>query len=250
MSSPFDQDGFARRFGWGRRAVRDAVERQDVIVIVDVLSFSTCVAAAVAHGARVHPFPHKDADAAQAYADEVGAVLKRNQDGKRRALSPLSFTSADAGQAFVLPSPNGSACSRIARTADHVYAGALLNAGAVAKAARLAAQETEAAITVVACGELWRESRDGENLLRPALEDALGAGAILHALGGHLSPEAQVCARAFAASRADLEDLILTCASGRELCALGYEDDVHFSSRLDVLPCVPRLQDEAYADSP
>ncbi len=242
MPTPYDQHGFERRFGWGRRAARDAAERGDVIVIVDVLSFSTCVAAAVHHGAVVHPFEHKDREAAQAYATEVGAILKTNESGARRALSPLGFTSADEGRAYVLPSPNGSACSRVAADAPAVFAGALVNASAVARAA--AACQTP--ITVVACGEQWREAEEGENVLRPALEDALGAGAILTGLGGALSPEAQVCARAFEASARDFGDLVWDCASGRELRDIGYEDDVRFSAGLDTLGVVPRLVNGAY----
>jgi hypothetical protein len=33
----FAQDGYARRFSWGRGGARDAVQRGDVVVLVDVL---------------------------------------------------------------------------------------------------------------------------------------------------------------------------------------------------------------------
>ncbi len=243
--SPYDQTGFDHRFGWGRRAVRDAVTRGDVIVIVDVLSFSTAVAAGVAHGATIFPFEHKDERTARAYASHVGAELRTaalDADATRRALSPRGFSASDAGKAWVLCSPNGATCSRIASTSPAVFAGALVNASAVAAAA----QAVGGPIAVVACGELWNEAREGENVLRPALEDALGAGAILAALEGSRSPEARVAAAGFEVARDHLENLIHECASGRELLEHGHAGDVAFSARLDALEVAPRLREGAY----
>jgi len=46
----------------------------DVLIIVDVLSFSTCVEVAVSRGARVFPYRWKD-ETAREYATQVGAEL-------------------------------------------------------------------------------------------------------------------------------------------------------------------------------
>lgn len=245
MPSAYDQTGFDVRFGWGRRAVRDGVERGDVIVIVDVLSFSTAVAAGVAHGATIFPFEHKDERTARAYATHVGAELRTgalDATANRRALSPLGFSADDAGKAWVLCSPNGATCSRIASSAPAVFAGALVNASAVAAAA----QAVGGPITVVACGELWNRAREGENVLRPALEDALGAGAVLAALEGSRSPEARIATASFEVARSNLDYLIEECASGRELREHGHAGDVAFSAGLDALGVAPRLREGAY----
>ncbi len=244
-----DQAGYDRRFGWGRRAVRAAVERGDVIVLVDVLSFTTCVGAAIAHGATIHPFPMREPEAAAAYAAEVGATVRTgdlDDPSGRRALSPVGFGPEDAGRSWVLCSPNGATCSRMAADAPAVFAACLRNATAVGRAASQAAAACDAALTVVACGELWNESHEGENVLRPALEDALGAGAVLAAAGGARSPEAEACTAQWLACADRVEELVTQCASGRELVERGYADDVAFAWALDVDTGVPRLSDGAY----
>jgi len=249
QGSPYDQWGFDRRFDWGRRGVRDAVARGDVILLVDVLSFSTTVCTATAHGATIHPCEMRDEEAAQAFAARVGARLRTGDlqaPTGRRALSPLGFGPADADQAFVLCSPNGATCSRLAAPAPAVFAGSLRNRGAVARAAAAHADAEGLALTVIACGELWRDVRADENVLRPCLEDALGAGAILAAAGGTHSPEAEACIAMWAGSRAGLVTLLRSCASGRELLEAGHGEDVAFASQLDVEDVAPRLTDGAY----
>ncbi len=60
----------------------------------------------------------------------------------------------------------------------YLFVGALVNAAAVGRAVSSILARTEAAVTVVACGERWpAPTDDGE--LRVAIEDYLGAGAIL-----------------------------------------------------------------------
>jgi len=249
MPQVFGQAGYDLRFDWGRKAVRDAVGRGDVIVIVDVLSFSTAVAAGVAAGARIYPVATRDQAHARAYAAKVRATLRTGDLAApqgRRALSPLGYEVSEEGNAYVLCSPNGAACSTVATGSPAVFAGALVNATAVAEAAARAARRAGAATTVVACGERWTDAGEDEDVLRPALEDALGAGAILRAMRGAASPEARICSAGFAAAEAELEALLLACASGRELRERGHEEDVRFSARLDALAVAPCLRDGAY----
>jgi 2-phosphosulfolactate phosphatase len=98
-------------------------------------------------------------------------------------------------------------------------------------------------IGVIASGEQW-----GDDGLRPAYEDLVGAGAIIHGLPmGRSSPEAQAAVSTFRAARDHLQDCLMDCASGRELVALGYARDVQIASELNVSGTVPVFRSAAYA---
>jgi 2-phosphosulfolactate phosphatase len=124
-----------------------------------------------------------------------------------------------------------------------VLVGCLLNARAVARAAAVVAGER--AITVVACGERWRE-RGEDGPLRVAFEDLIGAGAVIAALGGDRSPEARVAEEACQAMRRDLAALLAECGSGRELVLRGYAADVAHAARLDLYPEAPILEADGW----
>lgn len=238
------QDGFDVRFEWGRRGAYEAGRRGDVVIIVDVLSFSTAVVAAVDRGTAIIPFRHGDPEAAAAEAARLGVAITPTgfPDGARRALSPVRFAETPRKDAELLCSPNGATCVGLAADGGEVLVGCLRNPTAVARAARALATEEERAITVVACGERWptpvEATADG---LRPALEDHLGAGAILTALGGEGSPEAVTAAAVFAAHRSRIRLTLTECISGRELVERGYADDVHYAAMLDASDVAPRL---------
>jgi hypothetical protein len=59
----FNQQAFMIRCEWGACGVAHLVPESDAVVIVDVLSFSTCVDIAVGNGAIVYPYRWQDASA-------------------------------------------------------------------------------------------------------------------------------------------------------------------------------------------
>ena len=225
---------------WGMAGVKMLRERVSVLVIVDVLSFSTAVDVTVSRGATVFPFPYGDKAAAQVAADRVGAVLAQSREaaGGQLSLSPVSLLAVPAGTKLMLPSPNGSRLS-LAGGGTPVMAGCLRNAAAVACAAReMAGGGT---VGVVPAGERWP---DGS--LRPAIEDWLGAGAIIHHLGLPCSPEAQVARDAFCLAGPDVPRLIRESVSGCELVGRGFHRDVEIAVEMEASPCVPLLIEGAY----
>jgi 2-phosphosulfolactate phosphatase len=229
---------------WGPRGAHDAAERGDVVVLIDVLSFATTVTAAVAQGATIVPFEWGDAEAADAEAARLGA---ERLVGPRRALSPEGMGPAARGRTFLLCSPNGATCSRIAAPGAAVVLGCLRNASAAAATAAHLADAAGVGITVVPCGERWLPGDNApEQGLRPAVEDHLGAGAVIAALAGDHSFEARIAAHAFAVAREDLHDGLLASVSGQELVGRGYQADVVFAAAHDVTTAVPVLRTDRF----
>jgi len=206
---------------------------------------------ALGQGAVVLPYQwHNGTE--QAYADREGATLAvpRGQVDEAHpwSLSPTRLAQIPAGTRLVLPSPNGAALSFGAAEAGArvVYAACLRNAGAVA-AAICALPEGGGSVAVIAAGERWRGSTGP---LRPAVEDLIGAGAIIAGLGdAAVSPEASVAESAWFAHRHDLTNVLLRCGSGRELAGAGYGPDVLVAAEAGVSAVVPMLHGYAFIDA-
>lgn len=244
-SAIFSQDGYAVRFEWGTAGARALAPWVDVLVIVDVLSFTTAVDVAVTRGAQVYPYRQRDASAV-AFAQRIGAVLAVDRRAVSAArpysLSPVSLVHIPIGTRLVLPSPNGATISVLAAELGRpALAGCLRNATSVATAASRLGR----VVGVVGSGERW-----SDGTLRPAYEDLVGAGAILAALRvGSISPEAHAAIDAFRAAHRQLQELLLGCTSGRELAEAGYAADVRIASELDVSTAVPLLRSGAYVSA-
>src|SRR5580658_9022512 len=104
----YDQAEFEVRCEWGLQGLRQLGAISDVIVIVDVLSFTTAVDIATARGGAIFPYPLRG-DAAVAYADALNAQLASVDRAAGFSLSPASLRSLPDGCSLVLPSPTGAA---------------------------------------------------------------------------------------------------------------------------------------------
>lgn len=184
----------------------DRLAPADVTVVVDVLRFSSTVADRVAAGEAV----------------------------------PLDETAHAV-------SLNGAAvAARAAETGTVVILGALRNARAVADA--ILAQQRDrgerTSIAVIAAGEL--ASRDAAAPLRFAVEDLLGAGAVIDALGqvgiDHTAPEAAAAAESFRGLRGAVRHLLTASGSGQELIERERRDEVLAAATLDASEGVPVLR--------
>ena len=266
------------RFEWGSAGAAALAPSSSGLVVVDVLSFSTAVTVAAEGGTRVFPYSWPDECTAESAAEFAQSHQAQLAVGRRAvsadrpwSLSPTALRRAPFVPRLVLPSPNGSAiCAAAAGGAGAaaaagagaadgagtgagvgagsgagagaatVIAGCLRNAAAVGRFLR----GSPGPVTVIAAGERWP---DGS--LRPALEDLLGAGAILSALGGPgsgvFSPEAEAARACFAAT-ADVTAAVSGCASGRELIEGGFGDDVAIATEIDACLVVPVVADGAF----
>ncbi len=237
--TPFDQGPWPCRCECGVAGF-DVLAPADVVIVVDVLSFSTCVEIAVARGVVVFPYPWMDAGAAE-FADRHGAQLAGPRSGSGFSLSPATFLDAAAGARCVLPSPNGAALTlRAASTGSVVLSGCLRNAGAVADVARTLGTT----FNVCPAGEQWRDGSP-----RLAEEDWLAAGAILRRLPGARSPQALVAIGAFEQAEGRIAEVVAESGSGRELSARGYARDIELAAAFDVSRHVPRFDGEAFVDA-
>ncbi len=245
----FEQEGFAYTFDWGPHGVHALAPAAGVVVVIDVLSFTTAVDVAVAAGAQVVPAPGHDDEVTRLAQRRGSVVAARERSLAAPSLSPSSLQRLAAGTRLVLPSPNGATVALLADRLGTavVFAACLRNARAVAAAARRAAGDRP--IAVIAAGERWA----GDGTLRPAAEDLWGAGAVLAALdpaaaasGVRCSPEAAAARAAFVGVRPRLADDLPDTASGRELVARGFAVDVALAAQLDVSPLAPRLAGGAF----
>jgi 2-phosphosulfolactate phosphatase len=233
----FDQAEFEVRCEWGKHGVLQLSPKSDVIIIVDVLSFSTCLDIANSRGAIVFPYEWKD-KSTQLFAQSVGSEVADKRGSGHYSLSPASLMFLKSGTRLVLPSPNGSSLS-LATAGTPTLAGCLRNCRSVALAAMSYGQR----ISVIPAGEQWSNGS-----LRPAFEDFIGAGAILSHVRGTFSPEAQLAVAAYQGVRQSLENLIKQCGSGQELIERGFEQDVDLALEIEVSDCVPTLVNRAYIE--
>lgn len=192
MPPPFDQSAYQVRFDWGIPGL-ERLAAADIVVVVDVLRFSSTLPDAVASGVEV----------------ELADAMEW--------------------------SSNGAAVVTAASDAETVLVGGLRNASAVARAV-MAIQDRRqqrTSVDLIAAGEL---TPDGG--LRFAIEDQLGAGAIIAALGDlgidHTSPEAAVATESARGLRRALRHLLSASGSGRELV-----DGVASTARMEASGIVP-----------
>ena len=232
---------------WGATGAALAADRGDVVVVVDVLSFSTTLSLAVSRdftclvysGAEIESLGGPAMAAIRLGARPLSR--RRTSDPGQLSLSPASLLGAEPGQRVVFTSLNGATVVSAAAKAPALLIGAPRNATACALlAAELMVATRAGRVTVVACGEHWCSIEPGVVGARPAVEDWLGAGAIsagLADLGYSLSAEARIAAAAWRnpTAREDLAD----CVSAAELRAAGFALDVELALKVDADDKVP-----------
>jgi 2-phosphosulfolactate phosphatase len=247
MNNAHRQSDYRIRLEWGPTGGPAIARRAGCAVVVDVLSFTTTLSVAMDAGIRVFPYRWAD-ESAREFAHRHDARLAVGRSVAKPgdiSLSPGTIRAAHGVQRLVLPSPNGATISA-QLTGTTLIAASLRNRRAVAD--HLAGEAGP--IAVIASGERWPDGT-----LRPAVEDLWGAGGVIDALlqagATNVSPEAHAAAAAYRQVAADIDRALRDCASGRELIAAGYAEDVAIAAELDESPAVPRLgPDRSYSSIP
>lgn len=229
----FDQHEYQVRCEWGSQGISTLGSISDIIIVIDVLSFSTSVDIALSRGASVIP-AGPDQEAALALANQQEATLAQDKSSGGFSLSPQSLQNIPASTRLVLPSPNGAHLSQTGAWHPHLLTACLRNAARVAQYVR----ENGKTLALVPAGERWE---DGS--LRPCWEDWIGAGAIAAHLAQYfrLSPETENALAAYLAVQNRLAQQMEHCSSGRELQEKGLATDLALASALNSSNTVPRL---------
>jgi 2-phosphosulfolactate phosphatase len=208
------------------------------VVVFDVLRATTTMTAALAAGvSNICIFDNLEAArvAAHAYSGSrilCGEINCLKPDGFDLGNSPSQWNAAEhAGREVFMSTTNGTRAivAAAALAPAHMLAGAIVNAAAVARAAR----ELGKNVTLLCAGT------NGE----VSLEDTLGAGAVLTALlvNGPCQPvgdAAQFALRLFSQARNDLPAAMHTGGGGLNLIRARLEADIDFCARLDALDIV------------
>ena len=239
-----------------KTALRTIVRWQDasrsalagrVVVVIDVLRWSTVVVTALAHGAsRVEAFA--EPAEAMARAREVGrdGVVLGGERGNLAlpgfdlGNSPAEYTAAlVGGRVVVTTTSNGTQALLAAGQAQMVCIGAFVNLGAISARLRAVVAEHDGRdITLLAAGTSGAE----------ALEDTACAGAIAAALarslGDHVTLD-EATRRAidiWQAHAAGAAEVIASAPHAAALRATGHDADLAFAARVDAHGIVPEAR--------
>lgn len=241
MNPEHRQARYPIRCEWGLDGARAVAPGAEIVVVVDVLSFTTCVTVAADRGVEVFPHRWRDESAA-GLAAEHDASLAVGRSSARPgevSLSPGTIRAAAGLTRLVLPSPNGSTIvHELTESGATVLAASLRNATAVAQWITARGPST---VAVIPSGERWPDGG-----LRPAIEDLWGAGAVIEGLpDDSLSPEARAARDAWRAV-SDVGRSLRDCSSGRELIALGFGEDVAIAAEVGSSSRVPLLDGDRF----
>ncbi len=226
----------------------DADLSQSQVVVLDVLRATSCMVTGLAQGAReIRLFDTLDgARAAKKAGGMAGPVILAGESGCLKpgdfdvGNSPGEFVTEKVGGATILhATTNGTraAVKAAAGGARVMLAGSLLNAGATAEGLLAG---LDGGHTLLLCA-----GTNGKN----AVEDVIGAGAILFALlqatyrtDLPFTDNAWMAYHTFCAVKGRLAAALRLGAGGVNVMEAGLEDDIDFAGRLDVFGVVAKIE--------
>ena len=209
------------------------------VVVFDVLRATTTMTAALAMGVEEIFFFPSTADAlTAARAFGPAAVTCGEQNclppvGFTLGNSPAGFTPEFRGRTVFMSTTNGTKAIIAAASARELYVGSLLNASAVARVLSVAGLD----VTLLCAGT------DGA----PAMEDLIGAGAVIDALvSADVATEfgsdvVLIALQLFRTSKNVLVPTLSRTRGGTNVIRNGLQDDIDYAARLDTFDVVGRV---------
>ncbi|MEO8166214.1 MAG: 2-phosphosulfolactate phosphatase [Betaproteobacteria bacterium] len=213
-----------------------------VAIVLDVLFATSTIIAALSSGAT-EVIPTLDEAGARAEAQKhpkgsyilAGELYAETLPGFASP-TPLALMEEDiAGRKLIYSTTNGTVALRQCASADHVYAGALVNGEAVVKL--VLDKHPGKTILVVCSGSMGMVN----------LEDLYGAGYMVDLLSRVLDEnsdfsDAAMAARSLFRSE-DAADCLLRARVGRMMIERNLAHEVHYAAGLSTLQAVPELRD-------
>jgi 2-phosphosulfolactate phosphatase len=213
---------------WGIDGLKRAIARDDDIVIIDVLRFSSAVVTAAALGFVIRPAATED------------------RQKETETLSPVYFFGKKPSKVTIFSSNGAFLALSAAKKSKNVVIGALLNAESIAKYI----DGNKRSVTLLAAGEInkarltlldeYEKNLANGNMIF-SLEDMLGAGAISHFSHLKKSRECIKAEKIFRATREILNQILLESASGKYDQIHDRVEDIFLSSRLNCYRIIPKL---------
>jgi 2-phosphosulfolactate phosphatase len=200
-------------------------------VVFDVLRATTTISAALAAGVReIYLFETLEVARSAASAHKGARLLC----GEAQCLPPAGFDLGNSPGQFneshrdatlFMCTTNGTRGLLAARSSAALLTGAIVNASAVATELRRMGRD----VTLLCAGT-------NGNM---AMEDVLGAGAVLDVLDCDLADDAgRLALRLFRACRDDLPAVLRDTDGGRNVLAAGLAPDIDFAARLNAVAFV------------
>lgn len=225
-----------------RKEDLDTVRLPDkVVIVLDILFATTTITAAMARGATC-VVPAMDGPAAVAEAGRhapgtyvlAGELHAVTLEGFA-APTPLALCAHGVeGKAVIYSTTNGTIALNDAAAAPHVYAGSMLNAGALVE--HVLAKHPDRTVLIVCSGSMGNFN----------YEDWFGAGCLVDLFARALGPAADLSDAALAAravfAGADPFESLIRCRVGRMMSERGLAEEVRFATRISSLDVVPRLE--------
>jgi 2-phosphosulfolactate phosphatase len=213
-----------------------------VVVVLDVLFATSTMVAALAAGASVAIPTLSEADARE-QAQRLGAgsyvlsgeLLAETIDGFASPTPLALLAHGVQDKTLIYSTTNGTVALKDSSAAEHVYAGALLNAAAVVK--HIASRHPDATVLIVCSGSMGN----------PNLEDTYGAGYFVELIARELGEgrdfsDAAIAARAVFNSE-PAQSALLRSRVGQMMQERGLTHEVEYASQLSSLDVVPKLFD-------